>query len=179
MEEIKTVSRELKYSNKWMKVYEDSIIRTNGKKGIYGIVEKGDFCLIVPVEDGCFWLVEQYRYPVKERRLEFPQGSWEFEKIDPLELAKAELKEETGITADSIQEAGWFYLAYGYSPQKCHVFIAEGLHHGKQELEEEENGLTCKKIPFDEFHRMIAGNKIADSSTLAAVTLLKTKNMLP
>lgn len=178
MEEIKTVSRELKYSNKWMKVYEDSIIRADGKEGIYGIVEKGDFCLIVPVEDGCFWLVEQYRYPVKERYLEFPQGSWEFKKIDPLELAKAELKEETGITADSIQEAGWFYLAYGYSPQKCHVFIARELHHGKQELEEEENGLTCKKVSFDEFNRMAVNNEITDSSSLAAFSLLKLKGLI-
>ncbi len=60
-----------------MKVREDNILRRDGSAGIYGIVEKPDFALIVPMHDGMIHLVEQYRYPVKGRFWEFPQGSWE------------------------------------------------------------------------------------------------------
>ena len=63
-----------------MRVREDMIRRRDGSTGIYGVVEKPDFVVIVPVEDdGRVHLVEQYRYPVKGRYWEFPQGSWERE----------------------------------------------------------------------------------------------------
>ena len=51
-----------------MRVREDTIRRRDGSTGIYGVVAKPDFVVIVPVEDdGRVHLVEQYRYPVKGR----------------------------------------------------------------------------------------------------------------
>jgi len=61
-----------------MRVREDAIRRRDGSSGIYGVVEKPDFVVIVPVDDdGRLHLVEQFRYPVKGRYWELPQGSWE------------------------------------------------------------------------------------------------------
>jgi ADP-ribose pyrophosphatase len=63
---IETTSTRLVYENRWMRVREDTIRRRDGSIGIYGVVEKPDFVVIVPVEDdGRVHLVEQYRYPVK------------------------------------------------------------------------------------------------------------------
>ena len=77
---IETTSTRLVYENRWMRVREDTIRRRDGSIGIYGVVEKPDFVVIVPVEDdGRVHLVEQYRYPVKGRYWELPQGSWEQE----------------------------------------------------------------------------------------------------
>ncbi len=52
------------YANRWMAVREDQILRHDGTYGIYGVVQKPDFALIIPYADGGFHLVEQYRYPV-------------------------------------------------------------------------------------------------------------------
>ena len=73
--------------------------RRDGSTGIYRVVEKPDFVVIVPVEDdGQVHLVEQYRYPVKGRYWELPEGSWEQEQgADPMEMARGELLEETGL----------------------------------------------------------------------------------
>ncbi len=76
---------------------EDEILRSNGEKGIYGVVEKHDGAIILPIDEGRVWLVEQFRYTIQERALELPQGSWEMEVNDPEELARGELKEELGL----------------------------------------------------------------------------------
>ena len=77
---IETTSTRFVYENRWMRVREDTIRRRDGSTGIYGVVEKPDFVVIVPVDDdGRVHLVEPYRYPVKGRYWEFPQGSWEQE----------------------------------------------------------------------------------------------------
>jgi len=54
---------------------EDQIQRPDGSEGIYSYLEKLDFALIIPVKDGGFHLVEQYRYPVRARSWEFPQAT--------------------------------------------------------------------------------------------------------
>ena len=75
--EIKTLGTRVVYENRWMRVREDRIVRSNGMEGIYGVVEKSDFAAIVPILNDRVILVEQHRYPVGERFREFPQGSWE------------------------------------------------------------------------------------------------------
>jgi hypothetical protein len=95
---IETTSTRLVCENRWMPVREDTIRRRDGSTGIYGVAEKPDFVVIVPVEDDCrVHLLEQYRYPVKGRYWELPQGSSEQEPgVDPMEMARGELREETG-----------------------------------------------------------------------------------
>ena len=87
---IETTSTQLVYENRWMRVREDTIRRRDGSNGIYSVVEKPDFVVIIPVEDdGRLYLVEQFRYLVTGRYWEFPQGSWEqIEGADPLEMAR-------------------------------------------------------------------------------------------
>ena len=88
---IETTSTRLVYENRWMRVREDAIRRRDGSTGIYGVVEKPDFVVIVPVEDdGSLHLVQRFRYPVQDRYWELPQGTWEQEPgADPLEMAAA------------------------------------------------------------------------------------------
>ena len=66
------------YRNPWMAVREDEIERNNGTRGIYGVVEKHDSAIIIPIEGSNVVLVEQFRYPISERSVEFPQGSLEW-----------------------------------------------------------------------------------------------------
>jgi len=115
--DIKTLSSRIVYKNRWMRVREDAIERQDGSPGIYGVVEKTDFAVIVPFDNGLIHLVEQYRYPVQGRYWELPQGSWEDAPgTDPLELARAELREETGLTAATMMHVGHLYECYGAEP---------------------------------------------------------------
>lgn len=174
---MKTLSSKTVYKNRWMTVREDEVERENGQKGIYGVVEKPDFALIIPFDGTHLYLVEQYRYPVSARFWEFPQGSWEqAPDTDPAELARAELIEETGLSAGKLTYLGHLYKAYGYSNQGMHVFFATDLTQGTQELDEEEHGLIVKKFTLDEIKKMIRVGSIKDSSTLAAWSLWRIAN---
>jgi len=75
-------SREI-YRNQWLRLREDKILRSNGKPGIYGVVDKDDCAVIIPIDRGRVWLVEQFRYTIQERALELPQGGWEMKVDDP------------------------------------------------------------------------------------------------
>ncbi|AOW20444.1 NUDIX domain-containing protein [Urechidicola croceus] len=179
MTEIKQLATKIVYQNKWMTVREDKIEFPSGQQSIYGVVEKPDFVVIVAIEDGFVHLVEQYRYTVKQRLWEFPQGSWEAkEDIDPLDVAKGELQEETGLTAEEMIYAGSQYLAYGFSSQKYHVFLAKGLTKGTQNLDPEEEGLITSKFGIEEFEQMIINGTIKDATTLCAYSLLKLKRLI-
>src|ERR1700677_4444556 len=98
---IATISSREVYRNPWLSVREDQILRSNGEPGIYGVVDKEDCAVIIPLDSdkGCIWLVEHVRYTIQERCLELPQGGWEISDVDPEELARGELKEELGFHA--------------------------------------------------------------------------------
>src|ERR1700684_3899301 len=88
---ITTLSSREVYRNRWMRLREDQILRSNGKKGIYGVVEKEDAAIIIPVDHGVVWLVEQFRYTILVRALELPQGGWEEDVESAEEIARGGL----------------------------------------------------------------------------------------
>jgi len=93
------------YRNNWMSVREDDIEFADGTRSIYGVVDKADYALIIAEEPGPdgsrFHLVDQYRYSIERRSLEFPMGGWPAGRTGTArELAQAELREETGLVVD-------------------------------------------------------------------------------
>jgi ADP-ribose pyrophosphatase len=160
-------SREV-YRNQWLRLREDKILRSNGKEGIYSVIEKDDCAIILPIQDGRVWLVEQFRYTIQERALELPQGGWEREIVDPEELARGELKEETGLHAAEMTYLGFLWIAYGFAKQKQHVFVATGLTLKDREPDETEHDLVIQTRSLEEFEQMMLDGRIRDASTLAA-----------
>ena len=176
--EIETTGTRVVYKNRWMTVREDAIIRADGSTGIYGVVEKQDFAVIAAVRDRSIFLVEQYRYPVRQRFWELPQGSWEDRVVDPLTLARAELSEETGLTAGAMSHVAQLFLAYGHATQAYNLFFATDLQQGERRLDAEELGLVCKEFPIDAVEHMILDGTIKDATTVAAFGLLRLKGLL-
>ena len=177
---IETISSREVYRNRWMTVREDGIRRQDGTSGIYGVVHKPDFALIIPYEDGAFHLVEQYRYPVKARSLEFPQGTWEDQQdAAPESVAVGELQEETGLVAGRMTYLGHLFNAPGFSTQGMHVFLAEQLSQGAQRLSPEESDLVVTRVTVEEFEALVLEGRIKDSSTVSAYGLLRMKKRLP
>ena len=165
---ISTLASREVYRNQWLRLREDRILRSNGKEGIYSVVDKDDCAIILPIEDGKVWLVEQFRYTIQERALELPQGGWEMEIDSPEELARGELKEETGLHAAEMVYLGFLWIAYGFSRQKQHVFLATGLTLQERDPDDEEHDMIIHTKPLEEFEQMMLDGRIRDASTVAA-----------
>jgi len=176
---IKQLATKTVYKNKWMTVREDDVAFADGSTGIFGIVEKPDFALVIPYEKRGFHLVKQYRYPVGKSFWEFPQGLYEdTPEINPAELAKGELQEETGLSAQKMTKIGYLYEAYGYSNQGFHIFMAEDLRHGEQKLEQSEQGMETSFFTIVQFEQMIISGEMTDAPTVSAYGLLRAKKII-
>ncbi|WP_370589078.1 NUDIX domain-containing protein [Pseudonocardia sp. C8] len=165
----------LVYANSWMTVREDRIRRPDGTEGIYGVVDKPTYALVVPRDDaGRLHLVEQFRYPVGERRWEFPAGTApDRDDQDPAELAVRELVEETGLLATTWTMLGTLDVAPGMSSQRGHVYLATGLTAGPPQREHQEQDMRAAWFTPAEFEEMALRGELTDAQSLAAYTLLR------
>ncbi|GAA2713260.1 NUDIX domain-containing protein [Actinoplanes palleronii] len=170
---MEQLSSRVVYRNPWMTVREDEVRHPDGTPGIYGVVEKPDFALVLPRWRDGFWMVEQFRYPIGRRAWEFPQGSWGSggQGGDQLALARQELAEETGLRAGSMTHLGHLYEAYGYSTQAFDVYLATDLTEGTPNREPTEADMTHRPVTDAELTKMIHTGRLADAPSLAALTL--------
>ena len=170
---IRTLSTREVYRNKWMRVREDQIERSDGAAGTYGVVEKHPCAVIIPLAGDTLYLVQQFRYTVQEVCLEFPQGGWEDPDADIRELAAGELQEETGFRAGSLHYLGPMWVAYGFCNQQQHAFLATDLTPGETDFDPEEVDLTLHAVTVADFEAMVLAGQIKDCCTLAAWGLYK------
>jgi 8-oxo-dGTP pyrophosphatase MutT (NUDIX family) len=161
------------YANSWMTVREDDVRRADGTAGIYGVIDKPDYALVIPLRDGRLHLVEQFRYPLGLRRWEFPQGTApERADSEPGLLAARELREETGLRAGRLQEIGLLDVAPGMSSQRGRVFLATDLTDGRPERELEEQDMRSAWFSRTEVEAMITQGELTDAQSIAAYALL-------
>ena len=166
---MRQVSSRLVYENPWLSLREDQVARADGSEGIYSVVDAKDFALVLPFENDGFHLVEQYRYPVGARSWEFPSGSFPAGVTGtPEELAAAELREETGLTAVRLTRLGHLNPANAMSGQRCHVFLATDLTPGRSEREATEQDMRQEWFPRGEVERMLREGVITDGPSIAA-----------
>ena len=156
-----------------MTLREDDIQRPDGSTGVYAVVDKPTYALVIPQDGDRLHLVEQFRYPLGLRRWEFPQGTVpEQEHLEPRELAIRELREETGLRAASMAALGQLDVAPGMSSQRGWVFLATGITEGEHEREHEEQDMHSEWFSPTQFERMIRDGEITDAQSIAAWTLL-------
>jgi 8-oxo-dGTP pyrophosphatase MutT (NUDIX family) len=127
-------------------------------------------------------MVEQFRYTIGRRVLEFPQGSWPTAADgggdhggggDTLELAAAELREETGFVAGSMRRIGRMQEAYGFADQACDVYLATDLVAGTPDREATELHMEHRFVADAALGELIRTGAVVDSVTLAALTLYR------
>jgi 8-oxo-dGDP phosphatase len=173
VDQIRRIASREVYRNDWMTVREDKVRRSDGSVGIYGVVDKPRYALIIARDDDRFRLVEQFRYPLGLRRWEFPQGTAPGQAdIDPVELAARELREETGLRAESMVAIGLLDVAPGMSSQRGMVFVATGITEGEHDREHTEQDMHSEWFSRAEVERMILDREITDAQSIAAWALL-------
>ncbi|HUL99585.1 MAG TPA: NUDIX hydrolase [Mycobacterium sp.] len=156
-----------------MTVREDEVRRPDGSTGIYGVIDKPDYALVIATDGDRVALVEQFRYPLGERRWEFPQGSAPGRAVvDPTELAGRELREETGMSAGSLVALGRLDIAAGMSSQRGWVFLATDISEGEPDREHEEQDMHCEWFTRARLEQMILSGEITDAQSIAAYALL-------
>lgn len=171
-----TLESRLVYENNWIGLTEHQVINPSGGKGIYGQVSFKNLAIgILPVDDEMYtWLVGQYRYPLKAYSWEIPEGGGPL-NLSPLDSAKRELREETGLSADSWTEIQRLHLSNSVTDELAIVYLARGLTQGKAAPEDTEE-LVLRRLPLQEACAMAEDGSITDSISVAA--LLKAKIMI-
>ncbi len=171
-----TLSSEVKYDNPWINVTEFQVINPGGGRGIYGKIRfKNKAIGVIPIDDEMnTWLVGQFRYTLNEWSWEIPEGGGSLNQ-EPLEAAKRELKEETGLTARHWREIVRLHTSNSVTDEEAFIFLAEGLTEGENHLEETEADMKVWKLPFTEALQMVIEGKITDA--LSVVGILMTARM--
>ncbi|MEM0923488.1 MAG: NUDIX hydrolase [Pseudomonadota bacterium] len=170
--DIETLSQDVVFESRWIRLREDRIRRRDGALGTYAVVEKPDFAVIAAIEDGQIHMVEQFRYPIGRRVWELPMGAAEPGADDLAETARRELAEETGLGAARIERIGRLHPAYGYSSHAFELFLATGLTEGTKKRDDEEQDMISRPFPLAQVFEMARDGTIVDGPTVAALALL-------
>lgn len=161
------------YDNKWISVTEYDVINPGGGKGIYGKVHIKNIAIGIVVldEDLNTYLVGQYRFTLKEYSWEIPEGGGPL-GVDPLESAKRELREETGLIAHEWSVIQKLHTSNSITDEFSLVFLARQLEQ-HDAMPEETEQLAVKKLPFEEAWQMTKKGLITDAISVAAIQRVK------
>jgi 8-oxo-dGTP pyrophosphatase MutT (NUDIX family) len=164
------------YENPWIKITEYDVLNPSGGKGIYGKVHfKGLAIGILPLDEHMnTWLVGQYRFVLDQYSWEIPEGGGHPD-IEPVESARRELLEETGLVASEWSPLMEMHLSNSVCDEHAIIFLARGLKQQEAEPEETEQ-LQLKRVSFEEAYQMVEQGLITDSMSVAAI--LKVKLMI-
>lgn len=169
----KTLSSGLVYESAWIAVNKHETINPAGNPAIYSVVNFKNLAIgIIPLsEDGFTWLVGQWRYPLNAYSWEIPEGGGPLGE-EPVETARRELKEETGIVAQNFKEIMQLHLSNSATDEHAFIFLATGLSFEESEPEETED-LKVKKVHFNEVFEMVLKGEITDAISVAAIFKVK------
>lgn len=164
----KQLDSKVVYSNPWISVREDTVIRPDGTEGIYGVVDTTPGIFIVAINDrNEVMLTGQWRYATNQYSWEIPGGSSEGDNL--LEAAKRELLEESGLTATKWTHCGTLQSFSGIASEMMYVFLAQDLtetDHQKDPAEIAES----KWVPLSELNDWIKNGTLNDSQSLSSLS---------
>jgi 8-oxo-dGTP pyrophosphatase MutT (NUDIX family) len=162
-------SRRVAYENAWITVWHDEVDRPDGSPGIYGVVHFDNVAAgVVALDpDDRIVLVGQHRYTLDDVSWEIPEGGVPAGE-SALDGARRELREETGLTADTWDELGRVALSNSVTDEIAVLYLATDLHHGEAEPDPTE-ALDVRWVAFDEALAMTRDGRITDAMSVAAI----------
>ena len=167
-----TLQSAVKYENPWLSIRHEDVITPAGTPGIYGVVSfKNKAVGVIPIDaEGNTYLVGQYRYPLDEYSWEIPEGGSPLGS-DPLESARRELREETGLEARKWTKIARIHTSNSATDEEGFLYIAEDLRQGEHEPEETEQ-LNIQKLPLAEAVEMAMTGRITDALSVSGLLIV-------
>jgi 8-oxo-dGTP pyrophosphatase MutT (NUDIX family) len=161
------------YENSWIRLTEFQVVNPSGGKGIYAKVHYKNMAVgVIPIDENWnIWLVGQYRFVISQYSWEIPEGGGRMDE-EPLESAKRELMEETGLVAKEWTELMTLHLSNSVSDERAVIYLARNLIQQSPAPEETEQ-LVIKKLHFDEVVRLVESGEITDSMSVAAIQCIQ------
>jgi 8-oxo-dGTP pyrophosphatase MutT (NUDIX family) len=162
-------TRRVAYENPWITVWHDEVTRPDGEPGIYGVVHFANLAagILALDEAGRVLLVGQHRYALDRYSWEIPEGGVPAGE-SPLDGARRELREETGIEAADWTEMFRLQLSNAVSDEEAVLYLATTLTQGVATPDGTES-LAIRWVPFDEVLAMTVDGRITDALTILAV----------
>ncbi len=172
---MKKISSKEIYKGRLLRLVEDKYKLSTGHLVTREIVHHPGAAAIVPLirREGKQWvvLVKQFRAPVGDKLWEIPAGLMESGET-PLECAKRELREETGLVGGKWVKLASFYSSPGFTDERISLFMGYELEY--QEGAKKEANLEVGEFSFDDLEDMLKSGEIVDSKTLIGISRVKT-----
>jgi len=166
------ISSETIYQGRAVSIRRDLLKTPDGRTTKFDIIEHSGSVVILPIDaDGNLIFVRQYRHAASIDLLELPAGTLD-ENEAPETCAHREIREETGMAANTINKIGQFFLAPGYSTEFMVVFLATDLHWDPLEADDDEF-LKVEKIPLPKALKMAEDGELPDAKSLAALFMAR------
>jgi len=169
-----TSTREV-YRNPWIAVREDKVQNDSGREGLFGVVDLVPGVSVLAVDENQrIPLIREFKYAYNDHTLELVSGGID-EGEQPLEAAKRELTEETGLVASEWETLGVITPFTTVIDSPNHMFLATGLSHGPAKPDDWE-ALEVVWLGLGEAVEQVMAGQIPHGGSCVAI--LKAARML-
>lgn len=157
------------FESGWITVTDQIATAPTGRSAPYGLVRFKNLAVaVLPVhEDGTIVLVGQHRFPLGDYSWEVPEGGSPLAE-DPLEGAKRELAEETGLAAAEWREVMRVQLSNSVTDERMIGYLALGLSEATApHAADETEAIALVRVPFREALDAAMAGYLPDMLTVA------------